>query len=175
MRSTPRWVGAIPDPVSCTTAIAARQYAASDYRKRLAARGITVSMSGKGDCWDNAPMESLNGTLKVECVHAQHFATREQARGAIVEFIGYYNTERLHSSLGYMTPAEFEHRWHDERHASSPQGLDVECAGMPAAFDAHQRVCRPVGVKDPLRRAAPVLDSAVTANTSRPPPAPAQC
>ena len=61
------------------------QYAAKDYRKKLTARGITVSMSRKGDCWDNAPMESVNGTLKVECVHDVHFDTREQARQAIVE------------------------------------------------------------------------------------------
>jgi transposase InsO family protein len=87
------------------------QYAAKDYRNKLQARGITVSMSRKGDCWDNAPMESVNGTLKVECVHGQHFRTREQARQAIVEYIGYYNTERRHSSLGNVTPAEFERRW----------------------------------------------------------------
>jgi putative transposase len=87
------------------------QYAAKDYRKKLAARGIEVSMSRKGDCWDNAPMESLNGTLKVECVHDVHFETRAQARQAIVEYIGYYNTERRHSSLGNIAPAEFERRW----------------------------------------------------------------
>ena len=87
------------------------QYAAKDYRKKLAARGITVSMSRKGNCWDNAPMESVNGTLKVECVHGVHFETREQARQAIVEYIGYYNTERRHSSLGNIAPAEFERRW----------------------------------------------------------------
>ena len=70
------------------------QYAAGDYRKVLKARGITVSMSRKGDCWDNAPMESANGTLKVECVHGEHFQTRAQAQQAIIEYIGYYNTER---------------------------------------------------------------------------------
>src|SRR2546425_11451500 len=59
----------------------------------------------------NAPMESVNGTLKVECVNDEHFETRAQARQAIVEYIGYYNTERRHSSLGNMTPAEFERRW----------------------------------------------------------------
>ena len=93
------------------------QYAAGDYRKKLKARGITVSMSRKGDCWDNAPMESANGTLKVECVHDEHFETREQARLAIVEYIGYYNTQRRHSSLGYIAPAEFERRWRTESNA----------------------------------------------------------
>ena len=87
------------------------QYAAGNYRKVLEARGITVSMSRKGDCWDNAPMESLNGTLKVECVHDEHFRTRAQARQAILDYIGYYNTARRHSSLGYMPPAIFERRW----------------------------------------------------------------
>src|ERR1019366_860145 len=87
------------------------QYAAKDYRSKLKARGITVSMSRKGDCWDNAPMESVNGTLKVECVNDAHFETREQARQAIIEYTGYYNTERRHSSLGNIAPAEFERLW----------------------------------------------------------------
>ena len=87
------------------------QYAAKDYRRKLKARGITVSMSRKGDCWDNAPMESVNGTLKVECVNDERFETRAQARQTIIEYIGYYNTERRHSSLGNITPAEFERRW----------------------------------------------------------------
>ena len=71
-------------------------------------------MSRKGGCWDNAPMESANGTLKVECVHDEHFETREQARLAIVEYIGDYNSERRHSSLGYIAPAQFERRWRAE-------------------------------------------------------------
>ena len=88
------------------------QYAAGDYRKVLQARGITVSMSRKGDCWDNAPMESANGTVKVECVHGEHFRTRAEAERALVEYIGYYNTERRHSSLGNLSPAAFEQRWY---------------------------------------------------------------
>ena len=90
------------------------QYAANDYRDKLEALGITVSMSRKGDCGDNAPMESVNGALKVECVHEEHFETREQASKAIVEYIGYYNTECRHSALGYIAPAEFERRWRAE-------------------------------------------------------------
>ena len=62
-------------------------------------------MSRKGDWWDNAPMESVNGTLKVECVNDVYFETRDQARQAIIEYIGYYNTERRHSSLGNIAPA----------------------------------------------------------------------
>ena len=90
------------------------QYAAKDYRKVLEARGITVSMSRKGNCWDNAPMESVNGTLKVECVNGEHFKTRAEAHQAIIEYIGYYNTERRHSSLGYVPPAQFERCWRAE-------------------------------------------------------------
>ena len=87
------------------------QYAAKDYQRKLKARGITVSMSRKVRLLGHAPMESVNGTLKVECVHDEHFKTREQARQVIVEYIGYYNTERRHSSLGNMAPTEFERRW----------------------------------------------------------------
>lgn len=99
------------------------QYAAHDCRNVLAARGITVSMSRKGDCWDNAPMESANGTVKVECVHGAGFKTRAEAAQALVEYFGYYNTERLHSSLGYLTPSAFERRWRaeNERRGTSAQ------------------------------------------------------
>ncbi|KAA0997361.1 transposase [Paraburkholderia panacisoli] len=87
------------------------EYAANEYRKVLAARGITVSMSRKASCWDNAPMESANGTVKVECVYPEHYAMPEQARLSITEYLTYYNTERLRSSLDYVSPSEFERRW----------------------------------------------------------------
>ena len=64
-------------------------------------------------------MESVNGTLKVECVHGEYFKTRAQAQQVIIEYIGYYNTERRHSSLGNVSPAEFERRWYDERNQVS--------------------------------------------------------
>ena len=86
------------------------QYAAHDYRRVLATHGITVSMSRKGDCWDNAPMESVNATVKVECVHGAQFKTRAQAARTLIEYFGYYNTERLHSSLAYRTPSDYEGR-----------------------------------------------------------------
>lgn len=86
------------------------QYAASDYRQVPQARGMTVSMSRKGECWDNAPMESANGTVKVECAHGEHFRTRAEAQQALVEYIGYDNTQRRLSSLGNLSPAAFEQR-----------------------------------------------------------------
>jgi transposase InsO family protein len=85
------------------------QYASDEYQGLLGRHGIRVSMSGKGDCWDNAVMESFWGTLKTELVHQEHYATREQARQSIFEYIEvFYNRQRLHSSLGYLSPEAFE-------------------------------------------------------------------
>ena len=87
------------------------QYTSSRIRALLAAHHVQVSMSGVGNCYDNAPMESFIGTLKTECVTYQ-FATRAEARLVIFEYIEvWYNRQRLHSSLGYMTPAEFERQY----------------------------------------------------------------
>ena len=85
------------------------QYACDDYQGLLACHGITVSMSGKGDCYDNAVMESFWSTLKGELVHHEHYRTRDEARQSIFEYIEvFYNRERLHSSLGYLSPEAFE-------------------------------------------------------------------
>jgi putative transposase len=85
------------------------QYASDDYQGLLQRHGITVSMSGKGDCYDNAMMESFWATLKCELVHQRRYATRAQARQSIFEYIEvFYNRERLHSSLGYVSPDSFE-------------------------------------------------------------------
>jgi putative transposase len=85
------------------------QYAGDEYRGLLARHGLTPSMSGRGDCYDNAMMESFWATLKTELVHREDYATREQARGSIVEYIEvFYNRKRLHSSLGYVSPESFE-------------------------------------------------------------------
>ena len=85
------------------------QYASRSYQDLLASRGITCSMSRKGNCWDNAPMESFFASLKKELVHDANFATRAEARVAIVEYIEvFYNNQRRHSSLGYVSPAEYE-------------------------------------------------------------------
>lgn len=85
------------------------QYAATDYRKMLKANGILASMSRKGNCWDNAPMESWFHTLKSELVHHTRYATREVAKRDLFAYIeGYYNRQRLHSALGYLTPEQAE-------------------------------------------------------------------
>ena len=85
------------------------QYASEVYRKRLAALGITASMSRKGNCYDNAYAESFFHSLKNELIHRRNFQSREEAMKAIFEYIEvWYNRERLHSSLGYRTPLEYE-------------------------------------------------------------------
>jgi transposase InsO family protein len=85
------------------------QYAAKAYRRMLAANRIDCSMSRKGDCWDNAVAESFFATLKVELVYETQFATREQARSLIFEYIeGFYNRVRRHSHLGYVSPVVYE-------------------------------------------------------------------
>lgn len=85
------------------------QYASDDYRDLLRGYGMQMSMSRKGDCWDNAPMESFFGTLKKELVHHRRYRTREEARRDIFDYIEiFYNRERLHSSLGYVSPAHYE-------------------------------------------------------------------
>ena len=85
-----------------------RQYTSLAYQVRLANAHCQVSMSRVGNCYDNAVMESFLGTLKTECA-TQPFVTRAQARTAIFEFIeAWYNRQRLHSSLDYLSPMEFE-------------------------------------------------------------------
>jgi transposase InsO family protein len=85
------------------------QYASDDYQHLLAEHGIECSMSGKGDCWDNAAMESFWGTLKTELVNHEDYQTREQARASVFEYVEvFYNRHRLHSSLGYVSPEQFE-------------------------------------------------------------------
>ena len=85
------------------------QYASEHYQRLLARHGITCSMSRRADCWDNAPMESFFASLKKELIHGSDFATRAAARAAVVEYIEvFYNHQRLHSSLGYVSPAEYE-------------------------------------------------------------------
>jgi transposase InsO family protein len=85
------------------------QYASEHYQALLGKHGITCSMSRKGNCWDNAPMESFFATLKKELVHHQRFATREEARQSLFEYIEiFYNRVRRHSALGYRSPLQFE-------------------------------------------------------------------
>jgi putative transposase len=85
------------------------QYAANEYRALLEARGVRCSMSGVGNCYDNAVTESFFGTLKSEFIHHEQFETRAEARTKIFEWIEvFYNRTRLHSSLGFKSPEQYE-------------------------------------------------------------------
>jgi putative transposase len=85
------------------------QYACGEYRGLLDASRIVCSMSSKGDCYDNAAMESFFKTLKTELVYHERYRTREQATASIFEYVEcWYNRKRLHSSLGYVSPEAFE-------------------------------------------------------------------
>lgn len=85
------------------------QYCAREHRALLDEHGLIASMSAKGNCYDNAAMESWNHSLKVEAIHGERFETREQAKSHVFEYIEVdYNRTRLHSTLGYLSPEQFE-------------------------------------------------------------------
>jgi putative transposase len=85
------------------------QYASEHYQRALAGHGIACSMSRRANCWDNAPIESFFASLKKELVHGENFATREEARASLFEYIEvFYNRVRRHSSLGYLSPTAYE-------------------------------------------------------------------
>lgn len=88
------------------------QYQSHDYQARLSAAGLQCSMSRKGNCWDNAPMESFFASLKRELIHRRNFATRKEAQTAVFEWIEvFYNRQRRHSALGYLSPEDFERQY----------------------------------------------------------------
>jgi putative transposase len=90
------------------------QYASDDFREVLKEYGITPSMSRKGNCWDNACAETLFGSLKVERLHGEHYQSIRQAKDATLAWLLWYNQKRMHSTLGYCSPAEFEDDWQRE-------------------------------------------------------------
>jgi len=89
------------------------QYCSSDYSALLKKCGMLPSMSGKGNCYDNAPMESFWGTLKQELVYHQRYRTRQEARESITEYIEvFYNRQRRQAKLGFLSPVAFEHKFY---------------------------------------------------------------
>jgi len=87
------------------------QYCSDEFQAALTAYGMRSSMSRKGDCWDNAPTESLWGSLKVARVHGVRFPTRRAAMDEVIDWMSFYNHRRLHSTLAYVSPMKFEQRW----------------------------------------------------------------
>src|SRR5215213_6139151 len=108
-RRRPRPSAPCSDPfrLALRRPVESAQYASGPYRAVLERHGIQPSMSRRGNCLDNAPMESFFASLKTERVHEAQFRTRAQARAAVFEYIEvFYNRQRLHSALGYRTPTE---------------------------------------------------------------------
>lgn len=93
------------------------QYTSDTFKARCKSLGIVQSMGSVGDSYDNAMIESAWSSLKRELVYETHFATREEARRAVFEWIIWYNAERLHSSISYMSPMEFEEFWSNQEAA----------------------------------------------------------
>ncbi|HYE58924.1 MAG TPA: IS3 family transposase [Rhodothermales bacterium] len=92
------------------------QYTSAEYRALLDRYGVTASYSGRGQCLDNAPMESFFGTLKDELVHRSRFATHAEARRALARYVEvFYNHQRRHSALRYRTPTAHEAAYHQAR------------------------------------------------------------
>jgi len=95
------------------------QFASREYRQRLADHGIVCSMSRRGDCWDNAVAESFFSTLKIELVYESAWATRREAKTDVFEYLEvFYNGERRHSSIDYLSPIAFERRHEKQRLAA---------------------------------------------------------
>jgi transposase InsO family protein len=94
------------------------QYASADYQAVLAAHGVVCSMSRRGNCWDNAVAESFFSTLKIELAHVADWTTHAEARADVAEYVEiFYNTQRRHSALDYLSPVAFERR-HQENQAA---------------------------------------------------------
>jgi putative transposase len=88
------------------------QYSSEEFQRLLAEQNITCSMSRRGDCWDNAAMESFFSTLKLERANRRRYANRDEARADLFDYIErFYNPRRKHSTLGNISPAEFERRF----------------------------------------------------------------
>ena len=90
------------------------QYASDDFRAVLDQHGVMASMSRKGNCWDNAVTETLFGSLKVERLHGERFETIRQAKDAVLAWLHWYNRQRMHSTLNYLSPVEFECHWENK-------------------------------------------------------------
>jgi transposase InsO family protein len=108
------------------------QYASREFRATLERRGIQASMSRKGNCWDNAPSETLFGSLKVERLHGEKFSTIRQAMDETIAWILWYNRTRMHSSLNYLSPMDYEQNWNEAQGRGNAGLMErVEKTNMP--------------------------------------------
>lgn len=93
------------------------QYTSSEHRALLRRHGAVCSMSRRGNCHDNAPTESLFGSLKTECVRGERLETQAVGRATLFDYLAFYNNRRRHSALGYLSPAEYERRYYEQQAA----------------------------------------------------------
>jgi putative transposase len=114
---TMAWFRRRPPPGLIIHSDRGSQYCGHEWSMLLAQYKMRASMSRKGDCWDNSPTESLWGRLKVACVHGYRFTTKQECKDVVMNWLHFYNHRRLHSSLGYMSPMQFEAK----RPAASPK------------------------------------------------------
>jgi transposase InsO family protein len=91
------------------------QYCSRLFQGAVKAYGMRPSMSRKGNCWDNAPTESLWSSLKVARIHGRLFKTAREAKDEVMDWINFYNAHRLHSTLNYVSPVQFEKNWHAQQ------------------------------------------------------------
>ena len=140
------------------------QYASTDYRDALRAHGMVCSMSRRGNCWDNAVAESFFATLKVELGHDDlPWLTRAHAQGEVFEYIeGFYNGQRRHSTLGYLSPLTFERQWAATAAvASRPiQGLPLHQASPVAAPGSTRMRGAAISVSPQSTLVAPITELA---------------
>ena len=110
------------------------QYASREFRSVLQGYGIRASMSRRGNCWDNACSETLFGSLKVERLHGQRFKDRCQAKDEVISWLLWYNQSRMHSTLDYLSPVQFERtgllRSLDKPAISSVMGYGIRGQGQ---------------------------------------------
>ena len=89
------------------------QYCSHDFQDVMRGWQMRSSMSRKGNCWDNAPTESFWGRLKTASLYGKKFATRREAMDVVLDWMAFYNHRRLHSTLGYLSPMQYEQRWYE--------------------------------------------------------------
>jgi len=106
------WFRRRPQPGLIVHSDRGSQYCSREFQQVLREHGMRSSMSRKGNCWDNAVTESLWGSLKVGRLHGKRFETRRQAMDEVIDWLSFYNHRRLHSTLGYVSPMQFERAWH---------------------------------------------------------------
>jgi transposase InsO family protein len=94
------------------------QYASQDYAEVMKMYGLIGSMSRKANCWDNAVTETLFGSLKAERLHGEKFMTVRAAKDAVMNWILWYNQKRMHSTIGYQSPADYEQAWQLQQQAA---------------------------------------------------------